>query len=56
MVEFIRKCGAEHILFGTNYPLNDPIQYAAVLRRLPLTDREKELIAHGNAKRLLKLA
>ena len=56
LVDFIRRCGAEHILFGTNYPLNDPQQYADVMRRLPLTDNEKELIAHGNAKRLLKLA
>ena len=56
LVAFIRQCGAEHILFGTNYPLNDPIQYATVMRRLALTDREKELIANGNAKRLLKLA
>ncbi|MGE3855569.1 MAG: amidohydrolase family protein [Dehalococcoidia bacterium] len=56
LVDFIRQCGAEHILFGTNYPLNSPQQYADVMRRLPLTDREKELVAHGNAKRLLKLA
>lgn len=56
LVAFIRQCGAEHILFGTNYPLNDPLLYASVMRRLPLTDTEKELIAHGNAKRLLKLA
>lgn len=56
LVDFIRNCGAEHILFGTNYPLNDPQLYADVMRRLPLTDTEKELIAHGNAKRLLKLA
>jgi len=56
LVEFIRKCGAEHILFGTNFPLNDPLLYADVMRRLPLTDREKELVANGNAKRLLKIA
>ena len=55
LVAFIRECGAEHILFGTNYPLNDPAQYASIMRRLPLTDGEKELVAHGNAKRLLKL-
>jgi predicted TIM-barrel fold metal-dependent hydrolase len=55
LVDFIRQCGAEHILFGTNYPLNSPQQYADVMRRLALTDREKELVAHGNAKRLLTL-
>ena len=55
LAALIRKCGPEHILFGTNYPLNDPLLYARVMRELPLTDSEKELVANGNAKQLLKL-
>ena len=53
LVEFIRACGVEHIMFGTNYPLNDPVLYAEVMRTLPLTDDERELVSSGNAKRLL---
>ena len=55
LADLIRRCGAEHILFGTNYPLNDPILYARVMREIPISDREKELVANGNAKRILKL-
>lgn len=53
LVEFIRQCGADHIMFGTNYPMGDLEQYARVMRSLPLTDEEKELVANGNAKTLL---
>jgi predicted TIM-barrel fold metal-dependent hydrolase len=54
LVAFIRDCGPEHVLFGTNYPGPDPVQYARLLRELPLTDAEKELVANGNAKRLIE--
>ncbi len=55
MAQFIRKCGAEHILFGTNYPICDPVQFSDVLASLPLTSGEYELVASGNAKRILGL-
>ena len=53
--DFIRRCGAEHVLYGTNFPGGDPVEYAKLMRELPITDAEKELVANGNAKRLLKL-
>ncbi len=53
LVGFIRDCGAEHVLFGTNYPGPDPAQYARLLRELPLSDHEKELVASGNARRFM---
>lgn len=56
LVEFIRHCGPEHITFGTNYPVGDPVHYAQVLRELPLTNEEKEMIGSGNARRFLGIA
>ena len=55
LIAVIRDCGPEHVLFGTNYPGGDPVQYARLMRDLPLTDAEKELVANGNARRLLRL-
>ncbi len=55
LVDFIRRCGAEHIIFGTNYPMCDPVQFVEVLETLPLTGEELGLIASGNAKRILKM-
>lgn len=55
VVDFIRRCGAEHVMFGTNYPGGDPEQYTRLMQQLPLTDAEKEMVAAGNAKRFAKL-
>ena len=51
--EFVRRIGADRVLFGTNYPLVDQVAYAAALRALPLTDDELEQVGHANAARLL---
>lgn len=49
-------CGAEHILFGSDYPTCNPAMYIGGVRDdFLLTDSEKELILAGNAKRLLNL-
>jgi predicted TIM-barrel fold metal-dependent hydrolase len=55
MAALIRKCGADKVLFGTNYPAVSPVQFARVLRGLPLTGAEIEAVANGNAKRMLRL-
>jgi predicted TIM-barrel fold metal-dependent hydrolase len=55
MVELIRACGAEHVIHGSNYPLCDASQFAEVVRALGLKPEEFELIASGNAKRVLNL-
>jgi len=48
--------GAERILFGTDFPTCNPSMYVGgVMLDGLLTDREKELILAGNAKRLLGL-
>jgi predicted TIM-barrel fold metal-dependent hydrolase len=53
MVRLIRKQGADKILFGTDFPLRSPREDAERLARLDLTPEEKDLIAFGNAERLL---
>ena len=52
----IDKFGAERFLYGSDYPTCNPAMYlGGVLLDSLITDREKELIFAGNAKRLLKL-
>ncbi len=51
----VDSVGVERILFGTDYPIcNLPMYIGAVLGE-KLSDRERELIFSGNAKRLLGL-
>jgi aminocarboxymuconate-semialdehyde decarboxylase len=53
----IARFGAEHVVLGTDYPYDmgdeDPLGMLARVKRLPRADRE--LIAGGNAARLLKI-
>lgn len=55
MVHFIRRHGADKIVFGTDFPLRDPREDAERLANLDLTPDEKEDIAWRNAARLLGL-
>jgi predicted TIM-barrel fold metal-dependent hydrolase len=54
--ELIRKVGAEKVLFATNYPIVDPVNYAAILRDWPLTDDEVHQVGYANAARLFGLS
>lgn len=56
--------GADHILFGTDYPLNGDRDPSAVgetantiasIERLPIPEEERSLIFEGNARRIFKL-
>jgi len=52
-LRIIRKHGADHIVFGTDYPWNtvpDTYQY---FEKLPLTEEEKTYIYYKNAAALL---
>lgn len=51
----VDKIGAERIIFGTDYPICNPKMYVNAVLGEKLTDRERELILSGNAKRLLGL-
>ena len=52
----VKEMGADHILFGTDYPICTPGMYiGGVLYDPYLSDSEKALILSGNARRLLEL-
>lgn len=53
LMHYIRQYGAERILFGTDFPVWDPITEKAAFDRLPLRSREREKILGGNAAELL---
>lgn len=52
-VRMVRCFGAERILFGSDSPWGDQSADVARLRSLPLTEKEREAILGGNARRLL---
>ena len=54
----IKICGADHVLFGTSFPVFYGWMSAGVglLNSLNITPEERELIACGNATRLFKLS
>ena len=48
--------GADHVLYGSDYPVCDPSVFlGGVLMNIHVTDAERELVLSGNAKRLLNL-
>jgi len=53
MLDFIRRHGADRVLFGTDFPFGHAREDLARLQGLGLTGEEVEMICHGNAERLL---
>jgi 2,3-dihydroxybenzoate decarboxylase len=51
----ISALGADHVLFGTDYPFEDMAIATDFLATAPITESERAAIAHGNAERLLRL-
>ena len=53
----VKVLGADHILFGTSYPVRPVwlLEGADFVRGLDISEEEKELILHGNAERLYHL-
>lgn len=51
--ELIDIFGADHVLFGTDYPMWNPQDELERLQLVPMTGEERELILHGNMERLL---
>jgi 2,3-dihydroxybenzoate decarboxylase len=45
--------GADHILFGTDYPFEDMATATTFLAGAPISEADRAKIAHGNAERLL---
>lgn len=52
---FIKKHGAERILFGTDSPWTDQGEGVAALKRMGLPEEQENAILGGNAARLLEL-
>ena len=53
--KLVSEVGAERILFGSDYPVCNPFAYVGGVMGEDLSDKEKELIFSGNAKRILGL-
>ena len=54
-VRFVRKFGAQRLLFGTDSPWGAQSADVASIRALPLSPEERDAILGGNAQRLLGL-
>ena len=52
---YIRAFGTERLVYGSDYPLWDPVEEVQRFFRLKLTDEEFEQIAHKTAESFLKL-
>ena len=55
-IRIVRSHGADRLLFGSDSPWSRADEEISVIRSLPLTEREKELILGGNAQRLLGIS
>ncbi len=53
--EIIKMLGVEKFFFGTDFPMWDASEELERFMRIPLSDKERELILSGNVKRLLNL-
>lgn len=47
------EIGIENILFGSDYPYEDFKKGVDFLKSLPISDEEKEMVAHGNAEKYI---
>jgi uncharacterized protein len=51
-LELLLQVGVERIMFSTDHPYQSMAEGRAFLDRLPVSDADRERIAHGNAERL----
>ena len=49
----LRKIGTDRVIFGSDYPLDDPLAAARAVADLGFTDAEQAAILHDNAEKLL---
>ena len=54
-VRIVKNHGADKILFGSDSPWSRAGEEIEALNSLSLTQEEKDLILHKNAKRILKI-
>ncbi len=53
--KLIDAYGADRVLFGTDYPMWTAKEELERFERVPLTEREREMILHENAEKLLNI-
>ena len=53
IAQVVHAVGAEKVFFGTDSPLYEPMAFPTLLAAADIRDDERELIAHGNAERLI---
>ena len=51
----VKVMGADHVMYAIDYPYMKPDNVYEFLMDSSLSDEEKEMIAHGNAERILHL-
>jgi uncharacterized protein len=51
-LELMLQVGVDRIMFSTDYPYQSMAEGCAFLGRLPVSDGDRDKIAHGNAERL----
>jgi hypothetical protein len=49
----LRKFGIDRVIFGSDYPIDDPLAAVAAVTKLGFTDEEQAAILHDNAAALL---
>lgn len=54
LLRIIKTHGADKILYGSDCPWDNPNNEIAMIKNLPLSDEEKEMIFYKNAERLLE--
>ncbi|MBI4308618.1 MAG: amidohydrolase family protein [Chloroflexi bacterium] len=52
VVAMVRDHGAHRVLFGSDFPWTDLASQLAWVKDLPLTEKERELVLGGNARKL----
>lgn len=53
--KYINHYGAERFVYGSDFPMWDPVQEMERFQKLKLTDQQKEQIAHITAEEILRL-
>ena len=51
----IRHYGAERLMFGSDYPMWDPVREYEAFMKLDLTEQERELILRKNAAKVFSI-
>ena len=49
----LRRVGIDRVVFGSDYPVDDPLTAARAVTELGFTDEEQAAILHDNAAELL---